>query len=166
MQPPFRFAEQVELYNLWNAKRGGRHMPARADLTPADLRPWLGDVHLLEVVDGGRDFLYLVYGTSIGQHHDIEMTRRHVSDWPEDMRARAMQTYTMVTREACPYLVRQYETAQGRLRSNHRLVLPLSRDGRTVDHILTHLHQIPANDEDRGIFYHPLPPGPLGGTNA
>ena len=166
MQPPFRFAEQVELYNLWNAKRGGRHMPDRAEFTPADLRPWLGDIHLLQVIDGGRDFLYLVYGTSVGRFHDVEMTRRHVSDWPEDMRVSAMRTYTQVTREACPYLVRQHETAQGRLRSNHRLVLPFSRDGTRVDYIMTHLHQIPANPEDAGLFYHPLPPGALGGENA
>lgn len=166
MQPPFRFAEQFELYNLWNAKRGSRHMPSRTDFAPADLRPWLGDMHLLEVIDGGRDYLYLVYGTSIGRHHDVEMTRRHVSDWPDDMRARAMRTYSKVTRELCPYLVRQNEAPSGRVRSNHRLLLPLSRDGKTVDHILTHLHQIPANDEDAGIFFHPLPPGPLGGENA
>jgi hypothetical protein len=166
MQPPFRFAEQVELYNLWSAKRGNRHMPDRAAFTPADLRPWLGDLHLIEVIDGGRDFLYLIYGTSIGRYNDVEMTRRRVSDWGEAMRAAAMRTYTKIVREACPYLVRQNETAQGRLHSNHRLVLPLSRDGRTVDHILTHLHQIPANDEDVGLFYHPLPPGPRGAENA
>jgi hypothetical protein len=166
MQPPFRFAEQAELYGLWNAKRGSRQMPSRADFTPADLRPWLGDMHLLEAIDGGRDFLYLVYGTSIGRHHDVEMTRRRVSDWPEEMRARAMRTYGKVMEGACPYLVRQNEATHGRLRSNHRLVLPLSRDGRIVDHILTHLHQIPANDEDAGIFYHPLPPTPAGAENA
>ena len=74
-----------------------------------------------------------------------------------------MTTYTRVVREACPYLVRQNEFAQGRLHSNHRLVLPLSSGGTAVSHILTHLHMIPGNEEDTGIFYHALPPGPVGG---
>lgn len=166
MQPPFKYAEQVALYDLWNAKRGNRRMPDRADFSPPELRPWLGEIHLLEVIEGGHDFLYLVYGTTIGRHHDVEMTRRLVSEWPEAMRNAAMRTYTTVLRDACPYLVRQNENAQGRLHSNHRLVLPLSRDGRTVDHILTHLHQIPVNKDDTGIFYHSLPPGPAGAENA
>jgi hypothetical protein len=162
MQPPFRFAEQADLYGLWTAKRGVRRMPDRADFSLTDLRHWLGDIHLLEVIDDGRDFRYLVYGTDIGRHHGFEMTRKLVSDWPDDMRQRAMRTYMQVTQDACPYLVRQNELAQGRLHSNHRLVLPLSRSGATVDHILTHLHMIPVNKEDSGIFYHALPPGPAG----
>jgi hypothetical protein len=162
MQPPFRFAEQAALYDLWNRKRGPRRMPSRADLSTSDLRQWLGEIHLLEVVDNGRDFRYLVYGTEIGRYHDTEMTRRLVSEWPEGMRNAAMMTYSRVTREACPYLVRQNEHAQGRLHSNHRLVLPLSNDGATVSQILTHLHMIPVNDEDAGIFYNALPPGPAG----
>jgi hypothetical protein len=164
MQPPFRFAEQLALYALWNRKRGARRMPDRADFTTDDLRPWMGEMHLLEVLENGRDFRYLVYGTDIGRYHDVEMTRRLVSEWPQDMRDAALRTYSLVAREACPYLVRQNETAQDRLHSNHRLVLPLSRSGATVDHILTHLHMIPANEDDTGIFYHPLPPGPHGAS--
>jgi hypothetical protein len=164
MQPPFRFAEQVELYELWNRKRGPRRMPARGDFSTDDLRPWLGQMHLLEVIDQGRDFRYAIYGTEIGRHHGFEMNRKLVSDWPEGMRQRAMRTYTRVTQDACPYLVRQNEYAQERLRSNHRLVLPLAGDGTAVSHILTHLHMIAVNEEDTGIFYHPLPPGPAGAT--
>jgi hypothetical protein len=164
MQPPFRFAEQLELYQLWNARRGARRMPDRADFSTADLRPWLGQIHLIEVLDHGKDFRYLVFGTDIARYYDVEMTRRLVSEWPPEMRDAAFTTYSRVVRDACPYHVRQNELAQGRLHSNHRLVLPLAKDGRAVDHILTHLHMIPANDEDTGIFYHALPPGPAGAS--
>jgi hypothetical protein len=166
MQPPFRFAEQFDLYSLWNAKRGTRRMPHRADFPTTDLRPWLGEMHLLEVLEDGRDFRYLVYGTDIGRYHDVEMTQRLVSEWPDEMRSAALLTYSRVTKDLCPYLVRQNEFAQGRLHSNHRLVLPLSRAGGAVGFILTHLHMIPVNEEDTGIFYHALPPGPAGERNA
>lgn len=156
MQQPFRFAEQFDLFKLWSSKRGARAMPDRAALTTAELRPWLGSIHLLEVIERGRDFRYLVYGTDIARHYDVEMTRKLVSDWPEAMRTTAFETYGRVTRDACPYLVRQNEIAVGRVFSNHRLVLPLSKDGSAVDHILTHLQMLPPHDGENGIHYHPL----------
>jgi hypothetical protein len=82
MQQPFRFAEQFDLFKLWSSKRGARAMPDRAALTTAELRPWLGSIHLLEVIERGRDFRYLVYGTDIARHYDVEMTRKLVTDWP------------------------------------------------------------------------------------
>jgi hypothetical protein len=165
MQLSFRFPEQADLYALWNDRRGARRMPARGEFSADDLRPWLGEIHLIEVIEGGKDFRYLVFGTDIARYYDVEMTRRLVSEWPADMREPAFNTYRRIVRDACPYLVRQNELAQGRLHSNHRLVLPLSSHGIAVDHILTHLHMIPANAEDAGIFYHALPPGPAGGTD-
>jgi hypothetical protein len=162
MHPPFRFIEQQEFYGLWNAKRGARRMPGRADLSPNEMRPWLGQMHLIEVINQGEDFRYLVFGTDIARYYDVEMTRRLISEWPADMRDAAMMTYLRVIGDACPYLVRQNEMAQGRLHSNHRLVLPLSNDGRSVHHIITHLHTIPVNEEDTGLFYDALPPGPAG----
>jgi hypothetical protein len=166
MQLPFRFAEQADLYALWSEKRGARRMPARGEFFAATLRPWLGSIHLIEVVEDGKDFRYLVYGTDIARYYDVEMTRRLVSEWDEGMRERAFLTYRRTMADACPYLVRQNEMAQGRLHSFHRLVLPLSSDGKRVEHIMTHLHMIPVNEEDSGIFYHPLPPGPIGAENA
>lgn len=160
MQAPFRFPEQFELFQLWLRKRGTRTMPGRSDLSAPDLRAWLGDIHLIEVVDGGRDFRYLIFGTDIARHYGVEMTRKLASEWPEEMRNAAFETYGRVTRDACPYLVRQNEIAVDRLFSNHRLVLPLSADGKAVDHILTHLRMVPGNREETGIHYHALTSAP------
>jgi hypothetical protein len=158
MQAPFRFPEQFDLFQLWLHKRGDRAMPSKPDLAAPDLRPWLGDIHLIEVIDQGRDFRYLIFGTDIARYYDVEMTRRFVSEWPDAMREAAFATYMRVTRDACAYLVRQNEIAVNRLFSNHRLVLPLSNDGVTVDHILTHLRMVPGNKDETGIHYHPLTP--------
>lgn len=158
MQAPFRFPEQFELFQLWLRKRRARAMPRKAEMTVQDLRPWLGAIHLIEVIEGGRDFRYLIFGTDIARHYDVEMTRRLASEWPEAMRESAFATYGRVTRDACPYLVRQNEFAVNRLFSNHRLVLPLSNDGAAVDHILTHLHMVPGNQDEAGIHYHPITP--------
>lgn len=160
MQAPFRFPEQFELFQLWLRTRGKRSMPDKSELTAPELRPWLGDIHLIEVIEQGKDFRYLIFGTDIARHYNIEMTRKLVSDWPEAMREAALKTYRRVVHDACAYLVRQNEVALERLFSNHRLVLPLSRNGVTVDHILTHLRMVPGNREESGIHYHPLSPAP------
>ena len=160
MQAPFRFPEQFELFQLWSRKRGKRAMPSKADLQASELRPWLGDIHLIEVLEDGRDFRYLIFGTNIARYYDIEMTRRLASEWPEGMRKAAFATYTRVTRDACPYLVRQNEIAGNRLFSNHRLVLPLSATGVAVDHVLTHLRMVPGNRDETGIHYDQLRPPP------
>jgi hypothetical protein len=156
MQTPFRFPEQFELFQLWLRKRGARAMPSKADLPAPDLRPWLGDVHLIEVIEQGRDYRYLIFGTDIARYYDVEMTRRLASEWPDAMREAAFATYGRVTRDACPYLVRQNEVAVDRVFSNHRLVLPLSNGGQAVDHILTHLRMVPGNRDETGIHYDPI----------
>lgn len=155
--PPFRFPEQRELYKLWSRKRGDRRMPERADLTATELRPWLGNLHLIEVIDAGRDFKYLVYGTEIARHYDVEMTGRLASQWPTTMRNAAYETYTRVIRDRCPYLVSQNEWALERLIANHRIVLPFSRDGEAVDHILTYVRMLKTPEGEPGVRYHPLP---------
>jgi hypothetical protein len=159
MQPPFRFHEQFELFQFWSRKCGGRTMPARADVAADELRPWLGAIHLIEVIDRGNDFRYLIFGTDIARMYDVEMTRRLVSEWPDAMRDAAFLTYRRVAQDACPYLVRQNEIASDRLFSFHRLVLPFSKDGKEVDHLMTHLRMVPANREEAGIHYHALTPG-------
>ncbi len=160
MQAPFRFPEQLDLFQFWLRKRGKRAMPEKADLAAPELRPWLGDIHLIEVIEQGKDFRYLIFGTDIARHYDVEMTRKLVSEWPEAMRVAAFETYRRVVRDKCAYLVRQNEVALDRLFSNHRLVLPLSSNGAAVDHILTHLRMVPGNREESGIHYHPITSAP------
>ena len=161
--PPFRFPEQQELYGLWSRKRGERRMPQRAEIGAAELRAWLGNLHLIAVIEGGRDFKYLVYGTEIARYYDVEMTGRMASHWPATMRNAAFETYTRVVRDRCPYLVSQNEWALERLFANHRIVLPFSRDGETVDHILTYVRMLAAPEGDPGVQYFPVPLEPTAG---
>lgn len=71
------------LYQLWNQKRGERRMPIRADITPHDMRAYLRRVHLYDVVDGGRDFLIRVLGTSITIGLGQDPTGKLVSQHPD-----------------------------------------------------------------------------------
>jgi len=113
-------------------------MPAWSELDPIELRRWLGDLNLLQVIDGGRDFRYRVHGTNISGLHGIEMTGKLVSDWPPLIRARALATYRRAVADAKAYLVTEAELLQRHPRANSRLVLPFG-EGATVDKMLVHL---------------------------
>jgi hypothetical protein len=58
-------SELHDLLELWKVKRGDRRMPAWRDFAVPELQRWLGHLNLLEIVDGGADFRFRVYGTKI-----------------------------------------------------------------------------------------------------
>lgn len=58
----------VALYAYWDAKRGNRRMPSRADIDPVDLKRFLRLLCLIDVVPDERQYVYRVVGT-----RDVEM---------------------------------------------------------------------------------------------
>lgn len=130
---------QAALLALWRERRGGRAMPGRADIGPLDLRPWLGRTHLLEVIDGGADFLYRVHGTEIVRRIGVEMTGRRISDWGEPNRTHAFAIYRAALAAGKPYLEARDENFENKVAGFLRLVLPLSDAGGRISHLLVYL---------------------------
>ena len=61
MQAPI--AVHFDLYAYWDAKRGARSMPARADLEPAEIPVLLP--YLMIVGKDGDQFRYRLVGTAV-----------------------------------------------------------------------------------------------------
>lgn len=133
----FRFPAQRDLYALWCERRGTAKMPSWSRFDPIELRRWLGNLNLLDVVDNGRDFRYRVHGTTIAAKVGTDMTGRCVSEWQEPFRSEAFSTYRHIVTTAAPHLVRDCESLGDYHFLHFRLVLPLSDNGQTVDRILT-----------------------------
>ena len=53
------------LLDYWNAKRGQRPMPARADILPSEIKELLPAIILFDVIEGGRDFRVRLVGSGI-----------------------------------------------------------------------------------------------------
>ena len=62
------------LLALWHAKRGTRAMPGRADFSFEDFLPWVGHLALLDVVEAGEDFRYVLYGTRLAETFGFDLT--------------------------------------------------------------------------------------------
>ena len=76
----------LDFYALWRGKCGGGRLPARTDFTLEDLRPYIGRIAILDVIDGGSDFRFRLYGTQIAGnlnplHHCVELVRHAAFGW-------------------------------------------------------------------------------------
>lgn len=129
------------LLEFWEAVRGQRPMPSRADIDPVRLGArLLPHILLVEAVDGGR-FRYRLCGSANEEAAGADLTGRHVDELnphPDYIR----------------YMVGLYQQAQatGRpvysesrymalntnaIRDTRRLICPLSTDGRRADHFVS-----------------------------
>jgi hypothetical protein len=67
------------LLRYWQDLRGTRCLPAYREIDAVEMRPALGYVHLLDTVEGGRDFRYRVFGSIVAAVSDFDMTGRLAS---------------------------------------------------------------------------------------
>lgn len=124
-----------QFLDLWETKRAGRTVPARYDFAFEELRPWLGELYLLEVLPD--DFRFKVFATGTAERVKREYTGRLISEAePRDLAREAMVAYRQAVVERAPlFSDRSNIHIDGRAFSWHRLILPLGVDGQTVDHL-------------------------------
>lgn len=66
----------------WSSLAAGPRLPGSQQMDPLDLRPALGYVLLLDVVEGGQDFRYRLFGSAIGSVSGFDMTGKQLSEHP------------------------------------------------------------------------------------
>ena len=140
---PERFAHPtcVFLRAYWEQKRGDRAMPARADISPAQLKDHLGWVMILEVLPGARDFRYRLIGTLVTQYFSSDSTGRTVMEAFEPSGEAVAKSVNAVFRKVARDKCVMRTTGDANWLSEgmeefEAIYLPLSDDGGTVTHIL------------------------------
>ncbi len=146
-RPPAGLSPQAEgFWAYWNDKRRGRRLPARADIDPVEMKPWLGEVLLLDVIEGGRDFRYRLVGAMIAYRTGHDMTGKLLSEMPVDpaIGAAYLRDHRQAVETRAPVLARyDYLSARdGRPVKFERLLLPLGDDGETVNMLLGLRHDL------------------------
>ena len=135
------------LLAYWNAKRGTRAMPARADIDPLDVPPILPNVVLVDVTGDPPRFRFRVVGTDIVSRYGAEFTGRDLEKVDLGNALGSVRSqYEETVRERLPtYCRHQIETAAGKLLRYERLLLPLAADGSHVNMLLGGVYAI-SND--------------------
>ncbi len=125
----------VELKALWERKRGDRAMPSRAELQISELKPWLGNLALIDLV-GTDGASFRLCGINLRPRFGGDITGCDVTMLSDDIGA-----------TICPCLARIRETKTA-MSDRHVLIidekhvsfddlaLPLSDDGIRIKTIL------------------------------
>jgi hypothetical protein len=128
------------LIDYWGTKCHGRRFPARADLDPIELKPWLGHLLMVDVVPQPNHevrFRYRLFGTEFIFYHGADMT----GHWLDEIvnpafREELLARYRGVVQDGNLRAL-SYDYLIGGLRHRFQAVLlPLSSDGETVNIVL------------------------------
>lgn len=126
------------LLALWHEKRGARPMPSRGDLPVSALRPWLGNLALIDLRNGDGPIFHLC-GTSLYSRFGGEMTRRKI-DSLDDVIAKTLRHSIEQVRHTRKPAQAKHETTQGTPIVFYEFYAPLSDDGVTIDTVLFASH--------------------------
>ncbi len=137
-------------------------MPTRRDLDLASLGNILGSLSLIEVIDGGADYVLRVFGTDLAEVSGVELTGRSIRLMPEPRSvAINLALFGGVVAARLPTRVWRPRFLHGtsrvdRMHSEICLVLPFSENGHDVDRLLTHSDLLAAATPNDGVVELPL----------
>ena len=134
----FERPELVDLLGVWQAKRQGRAMPARADLTPFELKAHLGNLLLTDVEPEPLRFRYRLVGTNITRIVKRDATGCYFDEiYKGRLRETAIAVNAWVVRERAPLRIFS-RTGHERndIYTYEGVLLPLSQDGERVNMVL------------------------------
>ena len=96
----FKESRLADLYAFWQARKGARPYPDRADLDPVDMRAWLG--HLMLVEHAEARWTYRLYGTYFVETFRREMTGKSIDELPDEQAKLLQEEYDRVRDGAVP----------------------------------------------------------------
>jgi len=136
-----RHPKLQSLYTFWLEQRGGAPLPLASSLNPADLRPWLGNLLIMDVVRGA-DFVYSYYGQSFADAFGQDRVGQSIARLPDPQGDILRAEYDRVRSEGKP-AARVYSADFDGVPSTwERLVLPLSEDGAKVGKLLVGAYKL------------------------
>jgi PAS domain-containing protein len=130
---PIRF-----LLSYWTALAAGRAMPGTQEIDALTLRPALGYIALLDIVDGGRDFRYRLYGTILSAVAGFDMTGRLASEHKASAHIIHfyMASYRAAVARGRPFFTEHRPGSTQITKGWHRVVLPFAGADGSVQRFL------------------------------
>jgi hypothetical protein len=116
------------LIEYWNRLRGDAPLPPAGELSPFDLKPALGHIVLIDVLDDGWNGRFRLYGTKVAETYGRDMTGRLISeiDGGNYVSVFFRSLYRAAWLRKAPYYSHHYPPAHVAVESWQRLALPLA----------------------------------------
>lgn len=130
----------LSFHDLWISLREPTRLPPRSAFELEMLRPWFGNIQIVDLIDGGRDVYHRLIGTKIVDAVGRDLTGKLVSACEYEIGTEAMLARYRATAEKGEPVFRKGRTVWAPDKSwrNFELVTaPLSENGKTVDQLIT-----------------------------
>lgn len=134
----------LAFYAYWDSKRlrpdgSRRRMPARADIDPAEMVPWLPHIQLLDVFHNPRRLVYRLVGETDVAFRGYNPTGQSIDEGHIGFSAsETHRNYELVVDHRLPvYDYAEYVSRSGFLHNQECLLLPLSDDYEIVNMVIT-----------------------------
>jgi hypothetical protein len=137
-------------YDYWRSKRGNRSIPRRRDIEPTEIPRLLPNIQITELVDGGKRIRYRLAGSAIVDAYGSELAGKYFDEVFTGERLKFVEEnyHAMCERRRPILVVNRYHSARDVLLVCHRLIMPLSEDGKTVNQCLTAMNfEFPGKSE-------------------
>lgn len=127
-----------QLFDYWGSKRGARKMPSRADIDPLELGFIIGNVILVDVIEGDPPrFRIRLHGTNLTERVGYELTGKLLDELPQiEFRELSRLSFTKVSNTGKPLQARRDRILDERPRRYETIILPLSGDDARVDMLI------------------------------
>lgn len=113
---------------FWRALCPPGRLPPKSAVDPIAMKRWLGHLSIVEVIDGGMDYRFRLYGSAVAAAVGFDLTGRSVSEYPGERRGPMRESYQLAVETRAPcyssIIVRSGSTPQ--LVVWERLLVPLS----------------------------------------
>lgn len=123
------------LVSYWLQKCDGRRMPARDDLPVQELRPWMGQLALLEIV-GETKYRVRLCGTNLIRRFGREATGVEVDELAFDVAQQIKAIVKATIRAAAPIVALSHVQLGRTVVSHSEVALPLSGAGGRIATVL------------------------------
>lgn len=130
------------LFRYWGSKLHGRPMPARADLDPLEMRPWLGNLVLVDFPPNPKEYRIRLEGVNVVQFYGSSRTGHGIEVMTSEMERQVVlpQYFSVVETRIPAYFEAEFISSEGVLTYQHKLILPLSDDGARVNMTLAGIY--------------------------
>jgi hypothetical protein len=138
--PPEQFdaAALRFLITYWRGLAGPDALPHLKQIDPLALRPALGYVMLLDVVENGRDFRYRLYGSMIASISGFDMTGKLLSEHPAKSYVTefGLANYRATVKRGEPVYTERHTVGAVQASRWQRIALPLVGDDGAIVRIM------------------------------
>ena len=125
------------LVDYWRKCRGGRPVPFRADIDPAEIKDLLPNIVLTSIEEPFR-VLYRLVGTRVVEFNKIDFTGSYLDDMRWDVTERYSRAYRRVAETGQPhYGLDSWPLARSLYGRSEIVMLPMTTDGTRVDRCLS-----------------------------